>query len=139
MTNVAGQTSSSKRIKQQNHVIATKHPQEFKRGTNQYRSSAAPCSTGCPTDIQESEKHTTSTFTGDTTVPPPTETTPLIEGSLVRDEQTNQLYLPLILTVVLKRKQEMLYVLLVVENNLTLAAVVDPKAYVSAIAQNGKV
>ena len=52
------------------------------------------------------------------------------------DEQTNEVYLPLTSTVVVKRKQEMLYVPLDFENNLIVDAVVDPGAFVSAIAQN---
>ena len=54
----------------------------------------------------------------------------------MRDEQTNELYLPLTSTVVLKRKQEMLYVPLDFENNLTVDALVESRAFVSAIAQD---
>ena len=54
----------------------------------------------------------------------------------MRDEQTNELYLPLTSTVVLKRKQEMLYVPLDFENNHTVDALVDSGAFVSAIAQD---
>ena len=54
----------------------------------------------------------------------------------MRDEQTNEVYLPLTSTVVLKRKQEMLYVPLDFENNLTVDALVDSGAFVSAIAQD---
>ena len=54
----------------------------------------------------------------------------------MRDEQTNEVYLPLNSTVVLKRKQKMLYVPLDFENNLTVDALVDSGAFVSAIAQN---
>ena len=68
--------------------------------------------------------------------PPLTTATPLIEEGLVRDEQTNQLYLPLTSTVVLKRKQEMLYVPLDFENNHTVDALVDSGAFVSAITQD---
>ena len=71
-----------------------------------------------------------------TTTPPLTTATPLIEEGLVRDEQTNEVHLPLRSTVVLKRKQEMLYVPLEFENNLTVAALVDSGAFVSAIAQD---
>ena len=73
---------------------------------------------------------------GDTTSPPLTTATPLIEEGLVRDEKTNEIYLPLTSTVVLKRKQEMLYVPLDFENNLTVDALVDSGAFVSAIAQD---
>ena len=54
----------------------------------------------------------------------------------MRDEQTNEVYLPLTSTVVLKRKQGMLYVPLDFENNITVDALVDSGAFVSAIAQN---
>ena len=52
------------------------------------------------------------------------------------DEQTNDVYLPLTFTVVLERKQEMPYVPLDFENNLTVDALADSQAFVSAIAQN---
>ena len=61
---------------------------------------------------------------------------PHIEERLVRDEHTNELYLPLTSTVVLKRKQEMLYVPLEFDNNLTIDALVDSGAHVTTIAQN---
>ena len=77
-----------------------------------------------------------TTLSGDTTASPLTTATPLIEEGLVRDEQTNEIYLPLTSTVVLKRKQEMLYVPLDFENNLTIDALVDSGAFVSAIAQD---
>ena len=53
----------------------------------------------------------------------------------MRDEQTNELFIPLMSTVVLKRKQETLYVPLDFENNHTIDALVDSGAFVSAIAQ----
>ena len=52
------------------------------------------------------------------------------------DEKTDDVHLPLTSTVILKRKQEMLYVPLDSENNLTVDALLDSGAYVSAIAQN---
>ena len=73
---------------------------------------------------------------GDTTTPLLTTATPLIEEGLVRDEQTNEIYLPLTSTVVLKRKQELMYVPLDFENNLTVDAFLDSGAFVSAIAQD---
>ena len=73
---------------------------------------------------------------GDTTTPPLTTATPLVEEGLVRDEQTIEVYLPLTSTVVLKRKQEMLYVPLDFEKNLTVDALVDSGAFTSAIAQD---
>ena len=77
-----------------------------------------------------------TTPNGDTTTPPLSTATPLIEEALVRDEQTKEIYLPLTSTVVLKRKQEMLYVPLDFEKNLTVGALVDSGAFVSAIAQD---
>ena len=77
-----------------------------------------------------------TTPNGDTSTPPLTTATPLIEEGLVRDEQTNEIYLPLTSTVVLKRKQVMLYVPLDFENNLTVDALLDSGAFVSAIAQD---
>ena len=56
--------------------------------------------------------------------------------SPLRDEQTNEVYLPLTSTVVLKRKQEMLYVPLDFEKNLTVDALVDSGVSFSAIAQD---
>ena len=53
----------------------------------------------------------------------------------MRDDSTNELYMPLSSTIVLKRKKEMLYVPLDFKNGLTLDAFVDSRAYVSAIAQ----
>ena len=54
----------------------------------------------------------------------------------MKDEQTNEVDLPLPSTVVLKRKQEMLYVPLDSDKNQTVDALVDSGAYVSAITQN---
>ena len=53
----------------------------------------------------------------------------------MRGEQTNEVYLALTSTVVLKRKQERLYMPLDLENNLTVDALLDPGAFFSAIAQ----
>ena len=94
------------------------------------------CSKDSSTDSQNAEQHITTTPDKEMTTPPLTTATPLIEEKLVRDEQTNELYLPLTSTVVLKRKQEMLYVPLDVENNHTVDALVDSGAFVSAIAQD---
>ena len=51
----------------------------------------------------------------------------------MRDERTNEVYLPLTSTEVLKRMKDMLYVPLDFENNLTVDALVDSRAFVSAI------
>ena len=53
----------------------------------------------------------------------------------MRDDSTNELYMPLSSKIVLKRKKEMLYVPLDFENGSTIDALVDSEAYVSAIAQ----
>ena len=92
------------------------------------------CSKNSSTNTQNAEQHVATTPTGDVTTPPLTTTTPLIEEGLLRDDQPNEVYLPLTSTVVLKRKQEMLYVPLDFENNLTVDALVDSVAFVSAIA-----
>ena len=123
MTTVASQTSPPTGFQTQKYVIATEQPPG-----NQTRNepvSFPSCCNKCPTEIQEPEEHTTTTLTADTTIPPLTLTTPLIEEGLVRDEQTIEFYVPLTSTVVLKRKQETLYVPLVFENNLSVNALVE--------------
>ena len=85
------------------------------------------CSKDSPTNIQTTEQHTTTTPNKEMTTLPLNTATPLIEEGLVRDQQTNELYLPLTSTVVLKRKQEILYVPLDFENNHTVDALVDSK------------
>ena len=68
-------------------------------------------------------------------ISPPKPTNSQIEEQLVRDDISKELYMPLSSTIVLKRKKEMLYVPLDFENGLTIDALVDSGAYVSAIAQ----
>ena len=94
------------------------------------------CPKNSSTNTQNTEQHVVTTPNGDTTTPPLTTATQLIEEGLVRDEQTNEIDLPITSTVVLKRKQEMLYVPLDFENNLTVDALVDSGVFVSAIAQD---
>ena len=65
----------------------------------------------------------------------PKNTTSQIEERLVRDDINNELHKPLSSTIIMKRKKEMLYVPLDFENSLTIDALVDSGAYVSAIAQ----
>ena len=72
---------------------------------------------------------------GDSNIYPPPITISQIEERLVRDDSTNELYMPLSSTIDLKRKKEMLYVPLDFENGLTIDALVDSGAYVSAMAQ----
>ena len=76
-----------------------------------------------------------TTLNGDTITPPLTTATQIFEEALVGDELTIEVYLPLTSTVVLKRKQEMLYVPLDFEKNLTVDALVDSGALISASAQ----
>ena len=73
---------------------------------------------------------------GDDNISPAVITISQIEERLVRDETTNELYMPLSSTNVLKRKKEMLYVPLDFKNGLTIDALLDSGAYISAIAQN---
>ena len=96
----------------------------------------------CPNDsnkqrneIQRNEIGLITYGNGDDTISPPEITTSQIQEKLVRDDITNELYMPLSSTIVLIRKKEMLYVPLDFENGLTIAALVDSGAYVSAIAQ----
>ena len=77
-----------------------------------------------------------TTLSGDTTTSPLTSATPPIEEALFRDEQTNEINLPLTSTVILKRKQEMLYVAMDFGNILTVDALVDSRTFVSAFAQD---
>ena len=88
-----------------------------------------------PNEIQQNEMSLTTYNEGDDNISPPEITTSQIQEQLVRDENTNELYMPLSSTIVLKRKKEMLYVPLDFENGLTIDALVDSGAYVSAIAQ----
>ena len=85
--------------------------------------------------IQRHEMNITAKDHGDDNVFPPKITNSQIEEQLVRVDITNQLYMTLSSTIVLKRKKEMLYVPLDFENGLTIDALVDSAAYVSAIAQ----
>ena len=132
-TNVASQTSPPKKTQPQNHVDATEN------SSGKPGNEPVPfldCPKKSSTNTQNTEQHVVTTPNGLTTTPPLTTATPPIEEGLVRDEQTNEVYLPLTSTVVLKRKQEMLYVPLDFDNNLTVDALVDSGAFVSAIAQD---
>ena len=133
-TTVASQTSRPKGTEPQNYVVATEQ-----YAGNQTGNKPVPflnCSNNCPIVMQKSEQRITITLTGDTTIPPLTTTTLPIEEGLVRDEQTNEVYFPLTSTVVLKRKQERLYVPLDFEKNRTVDALADSGSFVSAIALN---
>ena len=130
-TNVASQTSPPKGTQPQNHVDTT---EQSSGKTGNEPVPFLDCPKNSSTNTQNTEQHVVTTPNGLTTTLPLTTATPLIEEGLVRDEQTNEVYLPLTSTVVLKLKQEMLYVPLDFENNLTVDALVDSGAFVSAIA-----
>ena len=87
-------------------------------------------------ESQRNEIDMTTSDSGDDNISPPAITISQIEEQLVRDDITNELYMPLSSTIVLKQKKEMLYVPLDFENGLTIDALVDSGAYVSAKAQN---
>ena len=122
-TNVASQTSPPKGTQPQNHVDTTEQPSGNQTGNEPV--SFLDCSKKYSTNTRNTEQHVVTTPNGLTTTLLLTTATPLIEEGLVRDEQSNEIYLPLTSTVVLKRKQEMLYVPLDFENNLTVDALVD--------------
>ena len=105
---------------------------------NQTRSIPVQCpndSNKQQNEIQRNEIGLTTYGNGDDNVSLPEITTSQIQERLVRDDITIELYMPLSSTIVLKRKKEMLYVPLDFENGLTIDALVDSGAYVSAIAQ----
>ena len=133
-SSVASQTPPTKGTQPLNYVVTTEQPSGNQTGNEPVLF--LHCSKNCSTDIQNTEQHVKTTLNGDTTNPPLTTATPLVEERLVRDEQTIEVYLPLTSTKVLKRKQEMLYVPLDFENNLTVYVLVDLGAFVSAIAED---
>ena len=76
-------------------------------------------------EIQRNETDMITCDSGDDNICPPAITTSQIEERLLRDDSTNELYMPLSSTIVLKRKKEMLYVSLDFENGLTIDTLVD--------------
>ena len=132
-TNVARQTSPPKGTQPQNRVAATEQPPGNQTGNEPVPFPDYPKNS---TNTQNAQQHAETTPSRDITTPPLTTTTPLIEEGLVRDEQTNEVYFPITSTVVLKRKQEMLYVPLDFEYNLAVDALVDSGASVSSIAED---
>ena len=101
-TDVASQTSLPKGTQPQNHVDTTEQPSGNQTGNEPV--SFLDCFKDYSTNTQITEQHVVITPNGDTKTPPLTTATPLIEEGLVRDKQTNEIYLPLTSTVVLKRK-----------------------------------
>ena len=105
---------------------------------NQTRSIPVQCpndSKKQQNEIQRDETDLTTYDNGDDNISPPEVTASQIKERLVRNDITNELYMPLSSTIVLKRKNEMLYVPLDFEIGLTIDALVDSRAYVTAIAQ----
>ena len=105
---------------------------------NQTRSIAVQCpndSNNQQNEIQRNEIGLTTYDEGVDNISPPEITTSQYQEQLVRDENTNELYMPLSSTIVFKRNKEMLYVPLDFENGLTIDALFDSGAYVSAKAQ----
>ena len=105
---------------------------------NQTRSTLVPSlndSKKRSSEIRRYETDMTTCDSGDSNISPPPITISQIEERLVRDVSTNELYMPLSSTFILKRKKEMLYVPPDFENGLAIDALVDSGAYVSAIAQ----
>ena len=99
-TTVASHTLPPKGNQPQNYVVATDYSPGNQTGDESVKF--LNCSENRFTDIQGSEKHAKTTFIGDTTTPPLTKTTPLIEERPARDEETKEFYLPITCTVVLK-------------------------------------
>ena len=130
---IEAQTSPIKETSPQKSGSDTESPLE-----SQTRSIPVQClddSNKQPNEIQRNEIALTNYDDGDDNIFPPEITTSQIQEQLVRDKNTNELYMPLSSTIVLKGKKEMLYVPLDFENGLTIDALVDSGAYVSAIAQ----
>ena len=95
---------------------------------NQTRSTPVQClndSKKQQHEIQRNETDMTTHDSGDDNISPPEIINSQIEERLVRDYITNELYMPLSSTIVLKRKKEMLYIPLDFENGLTIDALVD--------------
>ena len=132
-SNVESQTSSMKETSSQVSVSRT----EPLLG-NQTRSALVPSlndSKKPGSEIQRNDIDMMTWDNGDDKTSPPAITISQIEERLVRDDSTNELYMPLSTTIVLKRKKEMLYAPLDFENGSTKDALVDSGDFVSAIAQ----
>ena len=130
MSDLTSQTWPPKWFQPQNAVFATKQSHESQIGNEPGPLSSH--SNICPAGTQESGNYMTTTLKGNTNICPLINTTPDIEETMVRDQLNNELYLPLTSTVVLERKEVMLYVHLDFENNLTIDALVYLRAFVSA-------
>ena len=86
-------------------------------------------------EIQRQEMNMKANGTGEDNISLPKITNWQIEKQLVKDDITNELYMSLSSTIVMKRKKEMMYFPLDFQNGLTIDVLVDSEDYVSAIAQ----
>ena len=105
---------------------------------NQTRSIPVQCpndSNKQQNEIQRIEIGLITYGNGDDTISLPEITTSQNQEQLVRDDITNEVYMTLSSTIVLKRKEEKLYVPLDFQNGSTIDSLVDSGAHVSAIAQ----
>ena len=105
---------------------------------NQTKSTPVQCPNDSKTQqnrIQRNETDLTTYGIGDDKISPPKITTSQIEERLVRADFTNELNMPLSSTIVIKRRKKMPYVPLDFENGLTILALLDSGAYVSAITK----
>ena len=105
---------------------------------NQTRSTPVHCPNDSKTqqnEIQRKQTNLTTYVNGNENISPPEITTSQLEERLVREDITNELYMPLSSTIVLKRKKQMLHVPLDFEKGSTKDALVDLGVYVSAIVQ----
>ena len=106
--------------------------------TETYKNTHMPdFKQGKDVESQTSPTNMTANENGDDNICPPETTISQIEEQLVRDDITNELYMPLPSTIAQKRKKKMLYVPLDFEISLTIDAFVDSGAYLSAFAQAG--
>ena len=88
---------------------------------NQTRSMPVQCpndSKNQQYEIQKNETDMTTYDNADDNISPPKIATSHFEERLLRDDTTNELYIPLSSTIVLKRMKEMLYVPLHFKNGL---------------------
>ena len=83
---------------------------------------------------QRNETNMTANITGNDNICLPKITSSQTEERPVKDEITNEIYMPLSSTIVLKRKEEMLYVPPDSGNSSTIDVLVDSRASVSEIS-----
>ena len=79
-------------------------------------------------EIQRNETNLTANDNGDDKITLPKKAISETEERFVRHDITNELYMPLSSTINQKRKKELLYVTLDVENGLTIDTLVDSAA-----------